>query len=264
FNMQSYGVIVLGLVGSEYFLQRRPVVGFVLLATAFCLISQAYPLAFYLPYFIAAWCTYRAIGRPPRGVSFPQRAVLAVVQLLLVAGLAYLVDLASSRRSFLLIAPGDPYALASGEPASARLVRSGWWFLRQSFLPAERVDGVPVGFAPYFLYVVLIGVAVLVIVGVVRRRGLPRPHGKLARGLMSACVDLGLVVFGYLPAFISLAVKSQRGFFGDLFLVIVAVFWLIDLVNNDWIKRAPLWSLLAVMVCGLGASFPSLSRSVAH
>lgn len=41
FNMQSYGVIVLGLVGSEYFLQRRPVVGFVLLAVAFCLMSQA-------------------------------------------------------------------------------------------------------------------------------------------------------------------------------------------------------------------------------
>jgi hypothetical protein len=264
FNMQSYGVIVLGLVGSEYFLQRRPVAGFVLLAAAFCLISQAYPLAFYLPYFIAAWCTYRAIGRPPRGVSFPQRAVLAVVQLLLVAGLAYLVDLASSRRYFRFIAPGDPYAGASGEPASARLARSGWVFLRQSFLPAERVDGVPVGFAPYFLYVMLIGVAVLVIVGVVRRRGLPRPHGKLARGLMSACADLGLVVFGYLPAFISVVVKSQRSFFGDLFLVIVAVFWLMDLVNNGWIKRAPLWSLLAVLLCASDAYYLYFTLSVDH
>jgi hypothetical protein len=266
--MQSSGVIVLGLVGSEYFLQRRPVVGFVLLAAAFCLISQAYPLAFYLPYFIAAWCTYRAIGRPPRGVSFPQRAVLAVVQLLLVAGLAYLVDLASSRspwpRYFPHIAPGDPYAGASGEPASARLARSAWVFLRQSFLPAERVDGVPVGFAPYFLYVMLIGVAVLVIVGVVRRRGLPRPHGNLARRLVSACFDLGLVVFGYLPAFISVMVKSQRSFVGDLFLVIVAVFWLMDLVSNDWIKRATLWSLLAVLLCASDAYYLYFTLSVDH
>jgi hypothetical protein len=265
FNMQSYGVIVLGLVGSEYFLQRRPVVGFVLLAAAFCLISQAYPLAFYLPYFVAAWCTYRAIGRPPRGVSFPQRAVLAGVQLLLVAGLAYLVDLASSRRYFLFIAPGDPYAGASGGAASARLARSASLFLRQSFLPADRVDGVPVGFAPYCLYVMLIGVAVLVIVGVVRRRGLRRPHGNLARGLTIASFDLGLVVFGYLPAFVSEVVKSQRSFFGDLFLVIVAVFWLTDLVNNDWIKRPTLcWLLLAVLLCASDPYYLYFTLSVDH
>src|SRR5439155_2425058 len=82
FDMEAFGVILLGIVGSEYFLQRRSVVGSILLAGAFCAISQAYPLAFYLPYFVAVWCVYRTIGQPVAGISFPRRTLRAAAQLL--------------------------------------------------------------------------------------------------------------------------------------------------------------------------------------
>ena len=264
FNMQASCVILLGLVGSEYFLQQRAVVGFVLLAAAFCAISQAYPLAFYLPYFVAVWCVYRTIGQPVAGISLRRRTLGAAGQLLVVAGFVYLVNWVSKGIYLLKIAPEDPYAHGASEPFTIRLAESMHAFLQQSFLPVVRPDNVPVGFAPYFLYGVLIVASVLALVGRVRRRGLPRRRGSLGRGLVGACFSLGLVGFGYLPAFISRIVKSQRAFVGDLFLVIVLVFWLLHLLENGWIKRATLWSTLAVLLCASSAYYLYFTLSVDH
>src|SRR5207249_3756439 len=127
------------------------------------------------------------------------------------------------------------YASGASGLAAARLAENMRSFLHQSFLPVVRPDEVPVGFAPYFLYVVLIVAAVVALMALVRRRGLPRPRGSLGRALIGACFSLGLIGFGYLPAFISRVLKSQRGFFGDLFLLIVLVFWLLRLLENGWI-----------------------------
>src|SRR5262249_45029549 len=55
FNMQAYLVVVLGLLGCEYFLRRRPVVGALLLAAAFGLMPQGYPLGLFLPYYAICW-----------------------------------------------------------------------------------------------------------------------------------------------------------------------------------------------------------------
>ncbi len=260
FDMQAFLVLTLGCLGSEYFLQRRAVVGFILFAAAFCGISQGYPLAFYLPYFVVVWCAYRTVGQPPAGVSLRQRALLAAVQLLLLAGFVYLVNRVSKGIYFLKIAPEDPYAGWSGEPTSTRLAHGVELFLRQSFLPLIRQDNVPVGFAPYFLYVVLL----VALVGSLRRRGPSRPRGSVLRGLVRAAFSLGLVVFGYLPAFIGVVVKSQRGFFGDLFLVIVLVFWLLRLLENGWIKQTALWSVLVVLLCASDVYYLSFTLSVDH
>src|SRR5713101_1142079 len=70
FNMQAYTIVALGLLGCEYFIQGRPVVGTVLLAVAFCAISQAYPLAFFMPYFLVFWATFRTVmGGLPVGAG---------------------------------------------------------------------------------------------------------------------------------------------------------------------------------------------------
>jgi hypothetical protein len=226
------------------------------------MISQAYPLAFYLPYFVAVWCVYRTIGQSVAGVSFRRRSLRAVVPLLLMTGFVYLANWASKGIYLLKIAPEDPYA--PKEPVFARLAESMRTFLQQSFLPVVRLDNVPVGFAPYFLYVVLIIASVLAIVGLVQRRGLPRLRGSVGRGLIGACFSLGLIGFGYLPAFVSRVVKSQRTFFGDLFLMIVLVFWLLRFLENGWIKRATLWSILAVLLCASDAYYLYFTLPVNH
>ena len=58
------------------------------------------------------------------------------------------------------------------------------------------------------LYVVLLVASVRSLVGLLRRRGPSRPRGSVLRGLIRAAFGLGLVVFGYLPAFIGVVVKS--------------------------------------------------------
>src|SRR5262249_12095321 len=92
FNMQGYAVIVLGLLGCEYFLQRRPILGTVLLALAFCTMPQGYPLALFLPYYALCWVVSRAVVAPPRLGT----GRLAPIGLLSVAGcLAAIVGMAA-------------------------------------------------------------------------------------------------------------------------------------------------------------------------
>src|SRR5262249_12097066 len=98
FNMQGYIVLLLGLVGAEYFLQGKIIRGVLLPALAFLVISQGYPLGFFLPYFAAVWLVYRTCvgGFPLRATgaaaSWPRRLLLGVLYVALIAGLAWGVN----------------------------------------------------------------------------------------------------------------------------------------------------------------------------
>ena len=264
FNMQGYITIVLGLVATEYLLEGRPILGIVLLAAAFCSISQGYPLSFYLPYFVAVWTAFRTIGLPPSRVSAGRRAVLAGVHLAVLSGFVFFVNRVSNGLYLAKIAPEDPYAVGATDPASVRLARGVVFFLQQSFLPVQRPDNVRVGFAPYFLYLVMLAAAALALFTWVRHRDAIRRGGGIVRLMIALPFAAGLVVFGYLPAFITPIVKSQRTLFGDLFLVIVMVFGLLRLMERGWIGRKALWSVLIVLLVASDAYYLSVVLAVDH
>src|SRR6266404_1127423 len=151
FNMQGYVVVLLGV--------------------AFCAMPQGYPLGLFLPYYVICWVGLRAVLAHPRlGTTEPQipgtigaRWVAACLGAVL--GLVTLVEYWSGRTYVATIspfAPGGPYSsVPPGQWSNlgARTVL----FLRQSFVPIYKVDGVAVGFAPYFVYVAVITVAALVL-----------------------------------------------------------------------------------------------------
>src|SRR5262249_2717358 len=145
-----------------------------------------------------------------------------------------------------------------------RLAHNLTSFLRQSYLPVERPDNVSVGFAPYFLDVVLLAVLPIAAFGWLRWRTAARSARALAQSVISVGLALGLVVFGYFPAFVTFVVKSQRAFFGDLFLVIVLVFTLRRLVEKGWVGRTALWSGLALLLCASDFYYLSVVLSVDH
>ena len=253
FNMQGYVDLVLGLLGALYVVQGRAVRGVLLLTLAFLMIAQAYPLAFYLPYFLVAWVPWAVLREQVEedGV-FWRRIVRGVLLLALIGACAYGVNYASDGTYFPKIAPGDPYSAGSAESGSTRLARTVWFFLRQSFWPELRVDGVPVGFAPYFVY----GVLLLVGVWCVLFRAAPSPPARRrVLGLLAGVASLGLVLLGYVPAFISVIVKSQRAFLGDLFLVIVVADWLDRLRRRGRLSGGALAALLLLAAVGSDAYY---------
>ncbi|HSB62146.1 MAG TPA: hypothetical protein VLI67_10525, partial [Vicinamibacteria bacterium] len=206
FTMQGYWPIVLGLLGVECFVHGRGWRGSACLATAFLFVSQGYALSHLLPYYAAAWAVFRAVAcRRPRGL----RSLAAV------AVLALAVNAASGGAYLRKISPLDPYGsgnvLAEGGALLARAVH----FLRQSFWPAVRVDGVAVGFAPYFLY----GAAIVLALLALRRRSGERLRPRALVAVAAAAVLLGCA---YAPSFLSPVVKSQRAVPGDLFLALLA------------------------------------------
>ena len=46
--------------------------------------------------------------------------------------------------------------------------------------------------------------------------------------------------------------------------MIVLVFWLLHLLEKGWIKRATLWSTLAVLLCASSAYYAYFTLSVDH
>src|SRR5262249_18697807 len=73
FNMQAYLVIVLGLLGCEYFLQKRPILGTISLAMAAYAMPQGHPLGLFLPYYALCWLVLRAVlAHPCLGTAAPQ------------------------------------------------------------------------------------------------------------------------------------------------------------------------------------------------
>jgi hypothetical protein len=263
FNVQAYCDVLLALLGCQYILERRLVRGALLLTLAFVMISQAYPLAFYLPYFAVVWTFWsltRAWQSPRR--SLRVQVALGVASLAAVAALALAVHQLSGGVYLTVIAPVDPYAGASAESAMTRLARSSWLFLREALAPADGCDGVRVGFAPYFLLVLVLLAAIVSVVGA-RRRGAPPERSALVRTLLGLG-SLGLVLFGYVPGLISVVVKNQRAFFGDLFLVVVVAGWLQRLLRRPSMPQRPLWLALAALLVASDVYYLSVTLSVDH
>ena len=276
FNMQGYVVVVLGVLGCEYFFRRRAILGTVLLGVAFCAMPQGYPLGLFLPYYVICWVGLRAVLAHPRlGATEPQipgtigaRWVAACLGAVL--GLVTLVEYWSGRTYVATIspfAPGGPYgSVPPGQWSNlgARTVL----FLRQSFVPIYKVDGVAVGFAPYFVYVAVITVAALVLWrkstgGGVRPTREIRSAG-LSRRVLGVTVAVGAILFGYLPAFLSERVKSQRAVFGDLFLVILVAVWIGSIKERRLLRPATMVIVLAVVLCASDAYYLYFTLSVDH
>jgi hypothetical protein len=280
FNMQGYIPVVLGLVGCEYFIRRRVVVGTLLLTAAFCVMPQGYPLGLFLPYFTTCWVVLRAVLVHPRfgGSGSPAGGVPRAVAPLRVAGcvgvvvgLTALVNFWSGRTYVETISPLAPYG-------PYRAVPPGEWgklgdrvvlFVRQSFFPFLKVDGVPVGFAPYFVYATLAVLALLVLLRRVSAGppAIPRVGWRPWRRVVVAAVVVGSIVFGYVPAFLASAVKSQRAIFGDLFLIALATHGIGSMRQRRLLRSSTIVAVLVLTVCASDAYylyFTSVDHSKNH
>jgi hypothetical protein len=248
FTMQAYWVIVLALVGVECFDRERHWRGTLCLAVAFLFISQAYALSFLIPYYTVAWALFRAVVcRRPRGLR----------SLAVVAPLVLLVNLASHGAYLRKISPVSPYdagpVLAHGGALASRAL----FFLRQSFWPEIRVDGVAVGFAPYFLYA-----AALVLAGCALARRAQVRFGL--RDALAVAMAGGLIAVGYAPSFLSLVVKSQRSVPGDLFLVLVVVLGAAELVRRGALSPRRVSTVVLVSVLLSDVTYLGLTLRVDH
>jgi hypothetical protein len=274
FNMQGYIVLLLGLVGSEHFLQGRVIRGTLLLALAFLVISQGYPLGFFLPYFAAVWLVYRTCvgGFPLHGrgaaASWPRRLVLNVTYAALVGGLAWGVNRLSHGVYFGKISPTNPHDMGNQLSALGTVLQRFWFFTRQAFWPVRQVDGVIVGFAPYFVWLVIVVVSVLAAEHAVNGPPPPREHASRAVGFVGALVVLGvsagLVLFGYLPAFFDPIVKSQRAVFGDLFLIVVTVYLVSRVLAKGLVGARVLLAILLVTLVASDVYYLRVTGAVNH
>jgi hypothetical protein len=268
FNVQAYATVVLGLLAAELLVQGRAAAGTALLALAFTLMSQAYPIAYYLPCFVVAWGAFRSVaGPPPPGpdggpATLRTRAARALGGTALVAAMVAGV-LEASRWSYLeKISPFQLHG-AGNQLAEPRAVLGRLWaFARLSFLPAQNVDGVVVGFGPYFLWLALAGVAVLWAVRG-RRMGSAADGGWRASALAVAAVA-GLVGLGYLPSFLSPIVKSQRSVLGDVFLVIAVVLALMATLRRGLLGARGVLVLLVPLVLLSDVFYLRVTGSVDH
>lgn len=274
FNMQGYIVLLLGLVGSEVFLQGRVIRGTLLLALTFLVISQGYPLAFFFPYFAAVWLVYRTCvgGFPLRATgpaaSWPRRLILGVAYAAVVAGLAWGVHRLSRGVYFGKISPFNPHDMGNQLSVLDKVLERLWFFTRQSFWPVRQVDDVAVGFAPYGLWLVLLVVGGLAAVRALIGPPVPREHASRAAGLLGALivfgVSAGLVLFGYVPAFFDPIVKSQRAVFGDFFLVVTTVYVLSRVVAKGLVRPRTLLVILLVVLVASDVYYLRLTGAVNH
>jgi hypothetical protein len=251
FDMQAFATITLALLGCERILQSRRRSGIVLLVVAFLCISQAYPLTFYLPLFCLVWTASRLMV----GWSAPAagRARNAVVVTATVLACTAVVELASGGaylpKVFGVVA--EPLSHNTGGAAGALEMRVPM-FLREAVAPVRITLAPRIGFAPYFLWLSLLSVVALWLALRPCRDG---SEGEAAtRGQVDWVAVLGwtgLVVFGYLPALFGSNLKSQRCFFGDVFLAMAVAAAVGRLVRRREIART---TVLAMLLVVLGAS----------
>jgi hypothetical protein len=277
FNMQGYVVILLGLLGCEYVLQKRAIVGTAALVAAFGFMPQGYPLGLFLPYYAISWIALRTVmgqrrlGRlpQPNDPRLPTALWRAVGCILLVAVLVAVVQHLSGNTYLGMISPLVPSGLsASGPPDQwSKLGERIVLFVRQSFVPVYQVDGVPVGFAPYLVYVAVFGVALLVL----SRRIVPSPQTvpRLRRarrlgGALVTIVAVATVIVGYIPAFLSQPVKSQRAVFGDFFLITLSAHWIASTRERFHVRSRAIACVLAFVLCASNAYYLYFTVSVSH
>jgi len=254
FDMQAFATITLALLGCERILQSMPRSGLAMLVVAFACISQAYPLTFFLPVFCLVWTGARvAMGWGEDGRDMRIRSAAAVVAA--VVACVAVVELGSGGeylgKTFWVVA--DPL---SSEKVDAPLALSSRVaaFLRESFVPVNDEGLRTLGFAPYFVW---LGALLVAASAVVAARGSQRNQDAAPRnatagrgaGWLAALAWVGLVAFGYMPALFGNNLKSQRCFFGDLFLAMAVVAAIGALVRRRAVgRRTILATLLALML----------------
>jgi hypothetical protein len=270
FNMQGYAAATMALLGAELVLQRKLVRGILGLAIAFLFISQGYPLAFFIPYFLAAWVGFRLLaGRLPArpdGTSWPlgRRIVLTIVCVALVAGAMWFVQWMSNGVYLGKISPLRPHDQQSPFDAPDKTWMQFVRFLRQAFWPAElRVDPVPIGYAPYLMWVALLLITVAALLGGGRRVLVVRPVGILGGGLV-ALGGFGLVFLGYVPSWVNPVLKSQRALFGDLFLAMVTAYWAWRATSLALVSRRTALAILAACLLVADVVYVTSVRRVNH
>jgi hypothetical protein len=259
FNMQAYCVLLLGIYGIELLREQR-CKGLALVVLSFLLISQAYPISFFLPYYLLAWLAW-SLGFQSLGCrdirehkQIRQLLIHAVLGSTIVVGMAFGVNYLSKGIYFNKISPFDPYGSGSVLSSLGDLLMRLEFFIKQSFYPTIRLDDVAVGFAPYFIYVtVCVWLISVVVSGGVRIRGIPRfsKTGISTFGWgIFGIASIGLVTLGYLPGFLNPIVKSQRVLMGDLFLIIVIVVLFSQAIRRHYslpTKQFLLFPLLLLM-----------------
>ena len=232
FDMQGFSTIALGMLGCECLLASRRAAGLALLALAFLTISQAYPLSFFLPLFCAVWTGSRAMQRAAseRGLDggFVWAVVLAAAAV--VAGVM-VVEAGSGgtylAKAFGVVAAPIRYLEAASKPdveSAGRVAQ----LLKAAFLPTTVATGVQPAFAPFGVLAVLLALGAFAALRIRPLEGGAKPW---LRGACSAAAWAGLVVFGYMPAAFGMNAKSQRCYFGDLFLVMAVA------VLLGWVLR---------------------------
>jgi hypothetical protein len=271
FNMQGYIIILLGLCGTEYFFKNRQLWGAVLIAAGFFFISQGYPLSFFLPYYIAVWVLWRLLNGVERpGSEMETNRGLTCWEALhcwfIVTLSALIVQFLSGGIYFKKISPLNPHdngnVLGSSHLAS-RLVL----FLKQSFWPEIKVDNIPFGFAPYFVYVFIFCLISLYMTEASGRSQIKRfltektGHWYQALALMASG---GLIAFGYLPAFMNPVVKSQRAVFGDIFLILVVVLISKSMEFRDYFHQKKIVLFMTFLIATSDTYYLSTLFSVNH
>ena len=248
FTIQAYWVIVLALSGVEWFARGRDGRGTLCLAVAFLFMSQGYALSFLIPYYTAAWALFRAVAcRRPRGLR----------SLVVVAALVLLANLASHGAYLRKISPVTPFESGPVLADGGALVSRAILFLRQSFWPEIRVDGVSVGFAPYFLYG-----AALVLAAIALAR---RPRARFdPRDVLAVALAGGLLVVGYAPSFLNPVVKSQRAVPGEVFLALVVVLGAAALVRRGALDPGRVSTVVLACVLLSDAVYLGLTLRVDH
>ena len=130
------------------------------------------------------------------------------------------------------------------------------------------MDGVAVGFAPYFVYMALIAFAALLLWrkslgGGVRPTPGIRSSGS-SRRLLGVTAVGSAILFAYLPAFLPSEVKSQRAVFGDLFLAILAAHWIGSIRERRLLRPETIVIVLGLLLCASDSYYLYFTLSVDH
>ncbi|MGE0451926.1 MAG: hypothetical protein AB7O37_08005 [Vicinamibacteria bacterium] len=252
FNMQGYLVLIMGLYAVERFARGEGRAGTAWLALAFALISQGYPIGFFLPYFAGVYATFRWLAAGERR---------ALASLKWIAGMALAVHAASGGAYLRKISPLDPHESGAVLEAPLEIARRAALFARLGLWPAPG-DGPSAGFGP----AILVAIALAAAAGLAWA-ALTRPREARAgagRALTAGAAACGLVGFGYLPAFLSPWVKSQRAVFGDIFLALVVSLAVARLVAWGRLPARLAFGLLVPLALASDAAYLTRITMVDH
>lgn len=256
FDMQGFATIAIALVACESILSSdggasRSLGALVLLAYSYLSISQAYPLTFFLPLFGLVWTASRAMQRGASSLGLDREFLVKVALCVATIVAATMVVEAGSNGTYLAKAFGvvaSPLQWLAAAPLaegahSGRAVE----LLSRAFFPSRAIVGVQPAFAPFGVLAVLLATTATWFARVRPATGLQR--GQHWRVAVTVAAWTGLIAFGYMPAAFGVNAKSQRCFFGDLFLVVATASFLQSLLSRaDIPRRRVVAGLLLLMV----------------